>query len=295
MMENKKFLEFTKCTSCIRNRMEKDLYLIGVGYVNHRYEHSQTHRHIKPYYTIHFVVSGKGFLEVENKKYEIGEYEIFALPDKVPMRYYPDKENPWEYIFFEFHGDLSQQYLNDANFSLENPVRKCAFPQKILLEFSDYFKKLHAQGSVSYHESYATFSMLLASTEEQQALSPSFDEENFVLEVKNFIIHYCLEPHFSAEYVAENMHVSHSYLCKIFKKYTGETLISFIKQQKMQTAEHLLKESDWSIYEISYMSGFNNYPHFLTAFKEMHGITAKQYRNLHQTKKNKETPDTRKT
>ena len=50
-------------------------------------------------------------------------------------------------------------------------------------------------------------------------------------------------------------------------------------EEKMLIAENLLITTNYSITEISLMSGFHNYPHFLSTFKNLHGQTASEYRN----------------
>lgn len=285
-MKEKNLFEFTKCTAPILNREEKELRLIGVGYLNTKHEKADCYRRIQPYYTLHYVISGKGCLEFCNKRYEIGENEIFALPSKIPFQYYPDDNNPWSYVFFEFNGSLSQAYISEVGFSNNAPIQSCPAPQKLLLSFTDYFNKLYKTKNVSYHETMSVFSLLLASLSQTKD-KPFMYEDTFISNIKNFIKLRFLDMDFSVEFVAKEFHISHSYLCKIFKKNTGTTLIAYINKQKMQYAENLLITTDYSVYEISFMSGFTCYPRFLTFFKQVHGQTATEYRKAHQASSSK--------
>lgn len=284
-MENKNLFHFTKCTAPILNRSEKELRLIGVGYLNTAYEKSDTYRRMQPYYTLHYVISGKGYLEFCNKKYEIGTNEIFALPNKIPFRYYPDESTPWSYVFFEFNGLLAQAYLSEAGFSVHNPVQKCPTPQRLLLSFSDYFNNLYKTKNVSYHETNSIFSLLLSSLAQNKETVFMY-EDTFISNIKNFVKLRFLDPDFSIEYIAKEFHISHSYLCKIFKKSTGGTLISYINKQKMRYAENLLLTTTYTIFEISFMSGFHSYPRFLSNFKQQHKLTATEYRKANKTVSN---------
>ena len=89
---------------------------------------------------------------------------------------------------------------------------------------------------------------------------------------------HCLDPNFSIEDLTKEFFISHSYLCKKFKQETGETVISYINERRMQNAEHLLKTTTLSASEIAYMSGYACYPHFLTCFKKRHNFTTREYR-----------------
>lgn len=281
-MEKKTLFQFTKCTAPILHRVEKELRLIGVGYLNAAFEKADTYRRMQPYFTLHYVVSGKGHLEFCNKKYEIGANEIFALPNDIPFRYYPDVNDPWEYVFFEFNGSLSKAYLAEAGFSVQAPMQKCPIPQRLLLSFSDYFKNLYKTKTVSYHETMSLFSLVISSL--AQSTEKTFMYEDvFVSNIKKFIKLRFLDPDFSVEYIAKECHISHSYLCKVFKKHTGNTLIAYINKQKMRYAENLLKTTDYTIFEISFMSGFKSYPRFLAYFKQVHCQTATEYRKANRS------------
>jgi YesN/AraC family two-component response regulator len=168
--------------------------------------------------------------------------------------------------------------LTEAGFSLDKPVQACPAPQKILLELSEFFPKIHESGCVCYPEAVSIFSLLLASLSKRTKQASMLQEDTFISNIKNFIKLRFLDPNFSIDFLTNEFFISHSYLCKIFKEKTGKTLISYINEQKMRNAEKLLKTTNFSVYEIAYMSGFNSYPHFLTIFKKLHNVTATEYR-----------------
>lgn len=283
-MKNERLFEFTHCTSPITNRKETDLRLIGVGYVDLMTESAERFVRIQPYYTIHYVITGKGYLEFNGTKYEITANEIFALPNKIPFRYYSDEDDPWAYAFFEFNGALAKSYIEEAGFSLDKPVQKCPAPQQIRSSFKDYFEKQHKTHEVSYHETMSVFSMLLGTLSKNENKVFMYDDA-FISNIKSFVKLRFIDPDFSVEYIAKEFHISHSYLCKIFKKNTGGTLISYINKQKMRYAEDLLLTTDYTILQISSMTGFRCYPRFLSLFKQLHGQTATEYRKINATPK----------
>ena len=283
MMKESPF-NFTKLTFPITNRKEKDFRLIGLGYVDLSYEQADTQRRSQRYSTLHLVISGKGHLELAGKKYEISENDIFALPDEIPFRYYPDQNDPWSYLFFEFKGGLVADYFIDAGFSIECPIRKSNFPQEVVDAAKNFFNKYSTINSISYHEAVAMCLLLLASSKNPHPEQQPTNENTFINNIKSFVKSRILDSEFSVEYIASNFFISHSYLCKIFKRHTGKTLVCYIIEEKMKIAENLLKNSNYTIAEISFMSGFNNYSHFLSTFKDLHGQTAGKYRKSFKVK-----------
>ena len=63
-----------------------------------------------------------------------------------------------------------------------------------------------------------------------------------------------------------------------FKKYTGKTVVEYLKSIKMNKACELLKNTDTPIIEISSILGYASLSHFNRVFKEYLGITPAAYR-----------------
>ena len=74
---------------------------------------------------------------------------------------------------------------------------------------------------------------------------------------------------------------STSYFMRFFKSFTGSTFITYLNTCRLQKAEELLLTSQYSVLEISGMSGFENHSYFIRLFKRCYGITPCQYRLMH--------------
>lgn len=66
--------------------------------------------------------------------------------------------------------------------------------------------------------------------------------------------------------------------CRFFKERTGKTFTEFLMLARIHQASKLLQESEWSISQIAYHTGFQNLSYFKRAFKKAHGETPKEYR-----------------
>lgn len=83
---------------------------------------------------------------------------------------------------------------------------------------------------------------------------------------------------FSLEDVSQLVSYSSFHFLRLFKQHTGQTPFQFLLNIKLEKAKRLLKETNKSITEICYDSGFNNRSHFYTAFKRKYGVSALQFR-----------------
>ena len=70
-------------------------------------------------------------------------------------------------------------------------------------------------------------------------------------------------------------------MCRIVKSSTGLTVVDFIHQRRIEEAKRLLRDSKDCIYEIADQVGFKCPCYFSKVFKELEGVSPKEYRRLH--------------
>ncbi|WP_239257023.1 helix-turn-helix domain-containing protein [Listeria ilorinensis] len=81
------------------------------------------------------------------------------------------------------------------------------------------------------------------------------------------------------EEIAGNLNCSKSYLMHIFKQTTGQTIMTFINQQKLEEGKRQLLFTDLSIQDISISLGFKYQSQFSRFFKAQMGMTPSEYRD----------------
>jgi AraC family transcriptional regulator len=72
--------------------------------------------------------------------------------------------------------------------------------------------------------------------------------------------------------LANLVHFSPYYLCRLFKKSTGQTLHQYVLEKRLEQAHTLLRQSNLSVVEISSRCGFSNHSHLNRHFKNKYGI-----------------------
>ena len=87
-----------------------------------------------------------------------------------------------------------------------------------------------------------------------------------------------IECNITLSQLAKETSYSVSHICSIFKSITNKTIITYIKEKRMELALQYLR-GNLSLVEAAEKAGFNNYSYFYKAFKKMYGISPIQYRN----------------
>ncbi|WP_010276219.1 helix-turn-helix domain-containing protein [Paenibacillus senegalensis] len=80
--------------------------------------------------------------------------------------------------------------------------------------------------------------------------------------------------------IAARFGFSASYLTRFFKNQTGQSLMRYIDEVRMEKARALLIDTDWTLGEIIEQIGYTDSTNFIRKFKKLEGITPIQYRNL---------------
>ncbi len=78
--------------------------------------------------------------------------------------------------------------------------------------------------------------------------------------------------------VAKAVHLSVSRLAHLFKEQMGITIIEYLTNVRIRHAKQLLLATDKSCTEICFKVGFNNQSYFTRTFKEIVGMTPRQFR-----------------
>lgn len=85
---------------------------------------------------------------------------------------------------------------------------------------------------------------------------------------------------FDLSSISERLFVNKSYLCRVFKKETGMTLLQYYNEIRCEHARRLLIHSKLGIAYIAIQVGFCNPSQFCFVFKKVVGITPSEYRKL---------------
>jgi AraC-like DNA-binding protein len=99
-----------------------------------------------------------------------------------------------------------------------------------------------------------------------------------VKEVVRFIEENYKDSNLAIATIADYFNLNPDYLSRIFKGYTGESMLHYINRLRVNMAKKLLKETNMGINDIMTESGFTNSSSFFRIFKKREGITPNQYR-----------------
>ncbi len=251
-----------------------------IGYHNFRYAEPEYFERQQPYHTFHYIISGKGTLKLNGKYFHVKSNEIFYLDNQNTFCYYPDGDEPWEYVFFELHSELASNYAKFLGFSKNAPVKTCTQKDKIMSLLAEIFADGN-ENRPSYFLVQSFLYALLDSAYTGETPVHYSQSQKTLNDIKDLIELKYSQTSLDLSFICKAIHISHSHLCRIFKQKEGITPIQYINEVKIKHAKEQLLNTDKSVYEISINVGYNEYSHFLKLFKKLNGLTPSKFRELY--------------
>ncbi|MNY39583.1 Regulatory protein SoxS [compost metagenome] len=103
-------------------------------------------------------------------------------------------------------------------------------------------------------------------------------DEQFLNKIILAIETHMEEPDFGVDMLAEKIGMSQSVLYKKLKALTNMSVNDFSKSIRLKRAAQLLKQKQYTVYEIGYMVGFTDRKYFSREFKKQFGQTPSDYK-----------------
>ncbi|SEM79811.1 response regulator [Paenibacillus sp. OV219] len=102
-------------------------------------------------------------------------------------------------------------------------------------------------------------------------------ESDLLLTLKRYIKEHAHEE-LSLERIAAHVDRNPFYVSKLFKEYFGMNYIDYLTECRVETAKHLMQETDKSLKEITFDIGYNDPNYFSRVFRKIVGSTPTDYR-----------------
>lgn len=254
---------------------EQELLVLSFGFDDFLSVKPIKYPYVRANDIIHYVLRGKGKLFVEGKEYEVLEKQFFFVPRGKSVSYYPNEKDKWAYVWMDYDGSLSDFYSNKLGVSVENPVVSVPsdFDESV---FFDILDDLDTLGRVGYYKVKSAFFACVDKLSSREKITTPI--RALVKKAMEIIDINYSDSSFNVESVANTLHVSQSYLSRIFKKEREQTVSNYLIFVRQKKAGELLLKTSLTAKEIAFRVGYTEDVHFLKEFKKFYGLTTREYR-----------------
>ncbi|MGG1550547.1 response regulator transcription factor [Paenibacillus ferrarius] len=93
-----------------------------------------------------------------------------------------------------------------------------------------------------------------------------------------YYVNKFLNEELSLTKLSELVHLSPPYLSRMYKQETGQGLLEYVTEVRMQRSKQLLRTTDHKVQEIAALVGIDSAAYFTRLFKKEMGVTPQEYR-----------------
>lgn len=233
----------------------------------------------RPVWVLHFVLSGNG--TICGVPFSAPCAFLFT-PDTV-QRYTVDaKSEFFEQYWIKFSGPATSVYLSEAGIPPVAGTFSCVYIHKAIallreaLALSFYKDK---------DEGYCMLSvlcqLLALHAASQKGTGGAQQISQSVIRIIDYIHEHYTEP-MSERILADSVHLSVSYMHKLFAKEMGIPPIRYLNQYRIQCAQRLLLEESLTVTKVAEATGFIDPNYFCCVFQRYsEGLSPTEYRKKH--------------
>lgn len=244
----------------------------------------------RPQYHLHFIIDGKGTLQVNDTTYHLKRRQLFLCPPDTPLRYNADSADPWHYAWVSFYGPKAVLWLKQAGFDQKHLIRESYVPieqftiliQKLLTTSKPTASNELKQLSCLFH----LMSLLISSNinaKDASGIRSTKSNEALLEDALQFIAaNY--DCNIRIQDISGYLGISRSRLCSLFKTHLDQSPQNYLLLLRLQKAQELLASSTFEIQDISQQVGYPDAQSFSKAFRRIYQISPSEYQKLHSGK-----------
>jgi AraC-like DNA-binding protein len=264
------------------------LFLTEIGYENDTSFHPFTKSKADSRYLLVYVAKGEGWYRVKKDTYSLSENDFFVLPVKHANALGSSKENPWSIYWAYFSGSQAEKITHHLMGEEYSPRKAKPLVGRVA-QFDDILHHLELMENIE-NLVYANsrFYSFLCSFRLMVLSARKYGKKDGVIQSIEFMREN-ISKTITLENLAEAAGLSMSHYCAVFKQKTMQTPMQLYTSMKIQRACQLLQNRNQTIKTISYNLGFFDQYHFSKVFKQVMGISPKNFRSSGSIAKEKKT------
>lgn len=287
------------CNLNINSKNENDNSVILVDYHNnkslnkygvacHWWSSDTTSLHCHNFYEFFIVTSGEALHEINGEHRRLHKGTLQMILPKDSHRIVSSESKGCTHINISVIPEKLNTVCNALGISLSELIGGAETATNLSVDELEHFVKRAERISLLYFNGDERFSVLICEMIVQalcilykNMISSRLDCPDWFTEILDKIHSpkYCA---CCANDVYRLAGFSAPVVIEQFKRYTGKTVVEYLKSIKMNKACELLKNTDTPIIEISNILGYASLSHFNRVFKDYLGITPAAYRKSKQ-------------
>lgn len=265
----------------LRPSFNTNFLVLGFGY---ECQYDDKTKHVfkrKDLNSLHFILSGEGFIEKNGALYPVKAGQGFLLKGGENTIYFQSKENYWTTFWVDFSNTTNLQSIlslldiKDVGiFSFLNSFDSASFIKELINNAPNY-DSLYVNSKIL---EYFSLVRTCKSTSNNK-INKDADENPLVNELKAYMEDNFHDSNFSIDLLCRKFAYSNAHITRLFTRSLKINPVKYLNQLRMEEAEILLING-FSIKHVSENVGFSSSSYFSKAFKKYFGMSPNEYKKF---------------
>ena len=230
------------------------------------------------------ILKGNSTVQLNDRKYEVTKGDVLFINSEVVHSALP-QNCEYECIVFDPHfvatnsefGEFIGHIVNHDMF-----VKEYSQDKKIKKNINELFDAMK-EGKNKFIIAgilYTLFGEIINRNYFDEKLYTENENAKNIYKLKKVLnyIRTSYSKQITLKDMAQVAGVSPKYFCSFFKTMTAKTPVEYLTGYRIEKAAAKLLSTDESVTDIAYSCGFNDLSYFIKVFKDLKGISPKQFR-----------------
>jgi len=251
--------------------------------------------HYHPQYELTYMVQSTGIRHVGDSMCPFQKGDLVLVGKNLPHSWktIDTKNEHVKCVIIQWDETLLKDWLNKPEFNaiktlLQKSSRGISFDYEVAISLEKLFVTIIYQPPFERLMSLLHILHTLATESHTEVLAgPGFDKqlsskESYRVNMINNYIKDNIHNKHSLKELSEKLSLSKEAFCRFFKRTFDKTFSKYVNEYKITIASKMLIETDLSVSEIGYQSGFNNLSFFHRQFNYHKQLSPMTYRQQFQ-------------
>ncbi len=231
--------------------------------------------HSHDYYEIEYIISGKGYININDVQYPIKENTLFFF-------------TPLDFEKIEIDGDVKLLNISFCPEWIHESIATELISYTVINDYifpyteriCDEYRK-NKRFNQTIIENMLTIMLVdISRNIREKEIKQGNRYDKNIRKAINYM-HLNFKNNTTLNEVAKITYLSPAYFSTTFKKSTNMSFLQYLTDLRLKYARRLLINTKMSITDICYNSGFSSFSNFSRLFKEKYKMTPKVYRKLY--------------
>ncbi len=270
----------------------KDLLVTRIGYCSRAAGHFIPRPEGSLDHVLHYCVDGKGWCEINGRRWTIGPETVLLIPARVPHCYGAADKDPWSIYWIHFAGKTAADYCRLLGVTPEAPLFHLPCTEQLLSVFEATYQLMntvHAYGQLVAASGRLSQFLTMGNLERHSVNSRTHTAEKNLEKTEEFMKEN-VAGRYSLQHFAQIAHMSPHHYCSLFKTRYGFSPIEYFNRVKMRRARELLVHTALQVRQVARCLGFDDPYYFSRLFRKLVGVSPNEYRRLQSRRRRPSLP-----